>query len=78
MTELILTQFGSTKEVLNVSTFGVEEFTRQLIGESKTTKIEDADMIGYTKARSEGFTAKKNDKLVATPPRKMKNNGYYN
>ena len=35
-------------------------------------------MIGYTKARSEGFTAKKNDKLVATPPRKMKNNGYYN
>ena len=48
------------------------------IGESKTTKIEDADMIGYTKARSEGFTAKKNDKLVATPPRKMKNNGYYN
>ena len=48
------------------------------IGESKTTKIEDADMIGYTKAKSEGFTAKKNDKLVATPPRKMKNNGYYN
>jgi hypothetical protein len=35
-------------------------------------------MIGYTKARSEGFTAKKNDKLVATPPRKMKNNGYVN
>lgn len=51
---------------------------KTVIGESKTTKIEDADMIGYTKARSEGFTAKKNDKLVATPPRKMKNNGYYN
>ena len=48
------------------------------IGESKTTKIEDADAIGYTKAKSQGFTAKKNDKLVATPPRKMKNNGYYN
>ena len=48
------------------------------IGESKTTKIEDADMVGYTKAKSEGFTAKKNDKLVATPPRKMKNNGYVN
>ena len=48
------------------------------IGESKTTKIEDADAIGYTKAKSEGFTAKKNDKLVAIPPRKMKNNGYYN
>jgi hypothetical protein len=48
------------------------------IGESRTTKIEDADAIGYTKAKSEGFTAKKNDKLVATPPRKMKNNGYYN
>ena len=51
---------------------------KTVIGESKTTKIEDADMIGYTKAKSEGFTAKKNDKLVATPPRKMKNNGYYN
>lgn len=51
---------------------------KTVIGESKTTKIEDADMIGYTKARSEGFTAKKNDKLVATPPRKMKNNGYVN
>jgi hypothetical protein len=48
------------------------------IGESKTTKIEDADAIGYTKARLEGFTAKKNDNLVAMPPRKMKNNGYYN
>ena len=47
------------------------------IGESKTTKIEDADMIGYTKAKSEGFTAKKNDRLVAIPPRKMKNNGHY-
>ena len=35
-------------------------------------KIEDADLIGYTKARSEGFTAKKNDNLVAIPPRKMK------
>ena len=48
------------------------------IGDSRTTKIDDADMIGYTKAKSEGFTAKKNDKLVATPPRKMKNNGYVN
>ena len=48
------------------------------IGESKTTKIEDADAIGYTKAKSEGFTAKKNDRLVVIPPRKMKNNGYYN
>ena len=51
---------------------------KTVIGESKTTKIEDADAIGYTKAKSEGFTAKKNDKLVAIPPRKMKNNGYYN
>ena len=51
---------------------------KTVIGKSKTTKIEDADAIGYTKAKSEGFTAKKNDKLVAIPPRKMKNNGYYN
>ena len=40
--------------------------------------IKDSQIIGYTKARSEGFTAKKNDKLVAIPPRRMKNNGYYN
>ena len=51
---------------------------KTVIGESRTTKIEDADMIGYTKAKSEGFTAERNDKLVATPPRKMKNRGYYN
>ena len=38
--------------------------------------IEDADLIGYTKARSEGFTAKKNDVLVAKPPKRMKNNGF--
>ena len=51
---------------------------KTVIGESRTTKIEDADLIGYTKARSEGFTAEKNDRLVVIPPRKMKNNGYYN
>tara|TARA_R110000824_G_scaffold100255_2_gene238418 strand:+ start:42 stop:1031 length:990 start_codon:yes stop_codon:yes gene_type:complete len=39
--------------------------------------INDSELIGYTKAKSEGFTAKKNDNLVATPPRRMKNNGYY-
>jgi hypothetical protein len=40
--------------------------------------ISDAEVIGYTKARSEGFTAERNDKLVAIPPQRMKNNGYYN
>ena len=58
--------------------FWTRRIFKTVIGESRTTKIEDADLIGYTKARSEGFTAKKNDKLVAIPPRKMKNNGYYN
>ena len=58
--------------------FWTRRIFKTTIGESRTTKIEDADLIGYTKARSEGFTAKKNDKLVAIPPRKMKNNGYYN
>ena len=58
--------------------FWTRRIFKTVIGESKTTKIEDADLIGYTKARSEGFTAKKNDRLVAIPPRKMKNNGYYN
>ena len=35
-------------------------------------------MIGYTKARNEGFTAKKNDKRVAMPPKRMKNQGRLN
>jgi hypothetical protein len=35
-------------------------------------------LIGYTKAISEGFTAKRNDKLVARPPKRMKNNGFLN
>jgi len=40
--------------------------------------ISDAQVIGYTKARSEGFTAERNDKLVAIAPQRMENNGYYN
>jgi hypothetical protein len=42
------------------------------------SKISDSQIIGYTKARSEGFTAERNDKLVAIAPQRMKNNGYYN
>jgi len=40
------------------------------------SKISDSQLIGYTKARSEGFTAERNDKLVAIAPQRMKNNGY--
>jgi len=39
-------------------------------------KINDDQIISYTKARSEGFTAEKNDNLVARPPKRMKNNGF--
>ena len=39
-------------------------------------KIQDDKNIGYTKAKSEGFTAKKNDNLVAKAPKRMKNHGY--
>ena len=42
------------------------------------SKISDSQVISYTKARSEGFTAERNDKLVAIAPQRMKNNGYYN
>jgi hypothetical protein len=38
--------------------------------------ISDSQIIGYTKARSEGFTAEQNNTLVAKPPKKMKNNGF--
>tara|TARA_R100000655_G_scaffold59125_1_gene97570 strand:+ start:376 stop:2373 length:1998 start_codon:yes stop_codon:yes gene_type:complete len=39
-------------------------------------KINSDQLISYTKARSEGFTAEKNDNLVARPPKRMKNNGF--
>jgi hypothetical protein len=38
--------------------------------------ISSKQLISYTKAKSEGFTAEKNDNLVARPPKKMKNNGF--
>jgi len=60
----------------NCHHFWLRQIFKTTIGESKTTKIEDADLIGYTKARSEGFTAKKNNVLVAKPPKTMKNNGF--
>tara|TARA_R100001594_G_scaffold23279_2_gene45171 strand:- start:10033 stop:12102 length:2070 start_codon:yes stop_codon:yes gene_type:complete len=40
------------------------------------SKINSNQLISYTKARSEGFTAEKNDNLVARPPKRMKNNGF--
>ena len=38
--------------------------------------INDNQLISYTKARSEGFTAEKNDNLVARPPKRMRNEGF--
>ena len=38
--------------------------------------ISSKQLISYTKAKSEGFTAEKNDNLVAKPPKRMKNNGF--
>ena len=42
------------------------------------SNISPSQIISYTKARSEGFTAEKNDKLVAKAPKRMKNNGFKN
>jgi hypothetical protein len=42
------------------------------------SEISSSQLISYTKAKSEGFTAEKNDKLVAIAPQRMKNNGYKN
>jgi len=56
-------------------------FLRRIFKTSKRNAkqpIKDSQIIGYTKARSEGFTAKRNDRLVAIAPQRMKNNGYYN
>lgn len=60
----------------NCHHFWLRQIYKTTIGESKTTKIDDAEVIGYTKARSEGFTAKKNDNRVAKPPKRMKNKGF--
>ena len=40
------------------------------------SNINPSEAISYTKALSEGFTAERNDKLVARPPKRMKNNGF--
>jgi hypothetical protein len=40
------------------------------------SNIKPSEAISYTKALSEGFTAEKNDNLVAKPPKRMKNNGF--
>ena len=40
------------------------------------SNIKPSQAISYTKALSEGFTAEKNDNLVARPPKRMKNNGF--
>lgn len=40
--------------------------------------ISSSQLIGYTKARSEGFTAERNDKRVAQAPKTMPNNGFIN
>ena len=40
------------------------------------SNIASKQLISYTKAKSEGFTAEKNDNLVAKPPKRMKNNGF--
>jgi hypothetical protein len=60
----------------NCHHFWLRKIYKTTLGQSRTTKIEDADVIGYTKARSEGFTPKRNDSLVATPPKRMANNGF--
>jgi len=39
--------------------------------------IKDAEVISYTKALNEGFRIKRNDKLVAIPPQRMKDHGYF-
>jgi hypothetical protein len=60
----------------NCQHFWLRQIYKTTLGESRTTKIEDADLIGYTKAVSEGFRPEKNSPLVAKPPKRMKNKGF--
>jgi len=58
--------------------YWLRQIFRTELGISVSTKIKDADLVGYTKARSEGFTAKRNDRRVAIPPKRMRNQGRLN
>ena len=60
----------------NCEHFWLRQIWKTELGKSRTTKIEDADLIGYTKAVSEGFRPEKNSPLVAKPPKRMKNKGF--
>jgi len=60
----------------NCQHFWLRQIYKTTLGKSRTTKIDDADLIGYTKAVSEGFRPEKNNPLVAKPPKRMKNKGF--
>ena len=59
----------------NCHHFWLRQIYKTKLGIDVSTKIKDAELIGYTKARSEGFTAKKNDKRVAIAPKRMPRQG---
>ena len=71
----LLTQFGFTKAVEIVIIFGKRQIYKTSLRGAKSN-IKPSEAISYTKALSEGFTAERNDKLVAKPPKRMKNNGF--
>ena len=60
----------------NCQHYWLRQIYKTKLGISVSTKIKDADLIGYTKAKSEGFTAEKNSPLVNKPPKRMKNKGF--
>jgi hypothetical protein len=66
------------KGSVNCHHFWLRQIYKTELGISVSTKIKDADLVGYTKARSEGFTAKRNDRRVAIPPKRMRNQGRLN
>jgi len=55
--------------------YWLRQIYKTKLGIDVSTKIKDAELIGYTKARNEGFTAKKNDKRVAIAPKRMPRQG---
>jgi hypothetical protein len=62
----------------NCHHFWLRQIYKTQLGIDVSTKIDDAELIGYTKARSEGFTAKKNPSEVAKPPKRMPKKGFVN
>ena len=60
----------------NCHHFWLRQIYRTKLAIGVSTKIEDAEIVGTTKARQEGFYPEKNDARVSKAPKRMPNKGF--